>query len=116
MDVSRIEKQRFSYQDILELTPDMTYEQLDIQYPATGGMVELSGAVGIISSYEERIFGDESRTLYLNQLNDRKEELSELIRHREDELAQLRIAFSFFAGDSVWKKQGEGVGRQSAGG
>lgn len=95
-DRKRLEEVSFGDCFLRQVVPVFTYEQLDHAYPSNHQIVDVGEQIGMISSYEERIFGDDPRMEYVSQLKTRQTELRELVRHREEELNQLRESDAFF--------------------
>lgn len=106
-DRKRLEEVPFGDCFLRQVIPVFTYEQLDQTYPVASRIVEVGAEIGLICAYEERIITDQQDIRYVEQLREEENRLVDFIRHREEELKQLREAAAFFQGTEFNKDKEE---------
>ena len=109
-DLGKLDEIVFGECYLRQVIPVFTYEQLGEGLAQENHRVVLGEQAEFIAVYEEQIFSDLQRDEYLKRLEDQKEELIKLMKHRAEEerqLYQAKIRLESFAYKKGTEKQFE---------
>lgn len=98
-DMDKLGRISFEQAFFRQIIPIFSYEQLERSFIMKNQLVQINEEVALISSYESRLFVDEEKQRYLEELYHKEYELVDVIQHLNEELSNIRsgksILYSF---------------------